>query len=1565
MAENVGSIRAEFVGDASSLVKAAQQAETAVQNYGKNATSSLNKAQGASRATASTFSAATNSIKGGLAQAVTGLRSMASSFSMTSEQATRMGRNLSMKVTLPLVGMGAAAIKAANDFEFSMASITGLVGVAADEVKAMEGSVRSMATQFGVSGGQAADALFFITSAGLRGEDAMGVLEQALKASAIGLGETATIADLATSALNAYGSANLSASEATDVMVATVREGKLVADELAGSMGRVLPLASAMGVGFNEVGAAFAALSRTGTNASEAATQIRGILSSLLNPSKQAEDELTRLGLSSAELRKTIKEDGLLAALGILAETFGDNEESAGLVFGNIRALSGVLDLMGANVETTNQIFANMENNLGDTNKALEAMSGTGAFKARQAVAQLKDAMISLGQAIGPVILPIFSGIAGALAKLAGAFNSLPGPIKTFVTALGGIAVISGPLLIGLGATMKAVTALKGAMAGAAGASGAGALATGLSKLLPLLANPAFLGAAAIAGAVGYAFFKMGSEADEAEERQKRLTSALRDAGEPSLALVDTVTQLAEAYAQTAQQADNAAGAIANVDEGFVANELSALDVFDSVKVAGISFEELSKVVSAGEDTFLDLAETLRQIPLTEYAEQLRYAVEDGVPFVDLLLAQLEAGKLTEQQVLAQIEAFDALAVAYQDNFILADENAEKLLTQGDALQRYTDLLGGEYFVALRDSIVAQQEAAGSLTPYLDALQLIEPRARRVEITASGMGSRLGYVGEEAFTTTGRVKDLDEVLKILRGTAENGATTFAALAAEIGITGDVLANELQLMLLDAQDSAGALFDDLADGDTTFRDLERAVRQSALQIGELVVETTNLGGETDDALGPILGIIQALYDGAEAAGFSRDKVTELIAEIGFLDQLSPEIALALKLDTSQLKAQAEQLRNGIEVAKRIGNLGMFFALTRELEPIAKLLETIGDIGPSGGGGGGRGGRGGGGGRAPEDPYAWVEDWVKDLTDFAADVINTDFVDGLITQTAPEIAKALNRVMEEATRLGVTLLPMGSLLAPEIERVTGLLGDLADQINAPETGFADRLSEAQGEVSKLKSELKGLRKALEDFQRIEMGRGPLTALEQLDAGIAKYNEMKSSLASLRQEYQAFIGADTNPLDDQINKLNDLGSSLAELQVGLEEINALGAGPSGLAAEAEELRRLKDALDSASQARTGFQQSTTESLGKIPFAARGGALFSAKRYLQKVEAFRDIITGLRDREFPPSIISDVLAAGIDGGTALGRKLLALSGTDLAEFKRVQQQIQAIAAETAQIGADVLFTADVADAEAAFKRQLSLVQQMYQQAISQAQAEFNSQQAIVQGIYEQQIAQAEQALEQQKTVVEALFQNAIAEAEAQLAHAEDIVKGLKTALEDVQDTMRDLIGGLAQFIKDLIDAATKAEGAGGAKGGTGTRPTGGTIPGTNIPIVIGTGDSGQPKAGEKVGGPDRLWGGAGGGGVVDGIYIPPGIDFGALGRRAKGGPVTGNEPYLVGELGPELFVPRSSGTIVPNDVMAMSGGAKNYTINVNVAGGQNIGREVVRAIEEYERRNGNGWRT
>jgi hypothetical protein len=63
------------------------------------------------------------------------------------------------------------------------------------------------------------------------------------------------------------------------------------------------------------------------------------------------------------------------------------------------------------------------------------------------------------------------------------------------------------------------------------------------------------------------------------------------------------------------------------------------------------------------------------------------------------------------------------------------------------------------------------------------------------------------------------------------------------------------------------------------------------------------------------------------------------------------------------------------------------------------------------------------------------------------------------------------------------------------------------------------------------------------------------------------------------------------------------------------------------------------------------------------------------------------------------------------------------------------------------------------------------------------------------------------------------------------------------------------------------------------------------------------------------------------------------PGIpNIPELGYLAKGGPATGGKPYIVGEQGPELFTPGSSGHVTPNH--ELGGGGGSVTLNINVSG-------------------------
>lgn len=364
----------------------------------------------------------------------------------------KFGRSASTYITLPLTLAGGASFKMYKDFDSNMSKITGLVGVAREQVNAWRDDVVAMAPVVGKSASELSNALFFITSAGIRGSEAMEVLEMSAKAATAGLGDTTTVADLATSAMNAYGIANLSAEKAVDILVATVREGKAVPEELAQSMGQVLPIAAEMKVSFNEVGAMMAAMTRTGTNAATAATQLRQILASLLKPTKMAEDALKGMNTSSAELRKTIKERGLLTAMMDIKDLTKEyGEEIMARVFPNIRALSGILDVMGSNLEDNKKIFQSMSDTTNTLNMAFEEATNTVEFKYNQAIVKAKTGLTVFGETVSTAAIPLIQQFGNTVENLTKWFKNLDDSSKLMIVRIGGLAAAVGPLSIALG----------------------------------------------------------------------------------------------------------------------------------------------------------------------------------------------------------------------------------------------------------------------------------------------------------------------------------------------------------------------------------------------------------------------------------------------------------------------------------------------------------------------------------------------------------------------------------------------------------------------------------------------------------------------------------------------------------------------------------------------------------------------------------------------------------------------------------------------------------------------------------------------------------------------------------------------------------------------------------------------------------------------------------------------------------------------------------------------------------------------------------------------------------
>jgi len=383
----------------------------------------------------------------------------------------RSGRQMTTYLTAPLAAASAAAVKTAADFDKQFAKIEGLVD-AGENVDALKSEVQDLAGETAKAPQELAEALFFVESAGFRGAKAMEVLEASSKAAAAGLGETKDVADAVTSAVNAYGQENLSAKRATDTLVATIREGKVEASELAGSLGRVIPTAAEIGVEFEQVGASLAALTRVGANSRRAVTSLQGVMKTLLKPTDKAEDRLAKVGLSVSKLRKKVADGNIITVLQELKAAFDGNTEAISDVFSNGRALRAVLGIVGKSAEEARDIMESMEDTSGATDQAFEKMSDTLSFQLSQAWQRLKVVAIEWGRYVGASLIPIMEWLAGTLESLiewwqglSSAMRSVIGTAALVVGAIGPVLWLIGSLIPGIYGVVKAFYALKSAAA--------------------------------------------------------------------------------------------------------------------------------------------------------------------------------------------------------------------------------------------------------------------------------------------------------------------------------------------------------------------------------------------------------------------------------------------------------------------------------------------------------------------------------------------------------------------------------------------------------------------------------------------------------------------------------------------------------------------------------------------------------------------------------------------------------------------------------------------------------------------------------------------------------------------------------------------------------------------------------------------------------------------------------------------------------------------------------------------------------------------------------------------
>lgn len=395
----------------------------------------------------------------------------------TGRQMQSIGRQMTLGLTTPIVGFGTLTLRAAGDFEQAMNRVGALSGATGDELQSLEDIAKAMGIQTKFSASEAADALGFLAMAGLNVQQQLGALPGTLQlaaAASMDLGETA---DIVTNVLSGYGLEVAELGRVNDVLVKTFTSTNTNLMELGEAMSFAAPLASTLGLQFEEVAAAIGLLGNAGIKGGRAGTGLATGLTRLINATGPGKEALERLNVTILDasgnilpltdiLKQLEREFGGLSSVvkdgtgAILEEDeaiqalIGSGEKGQALmqIFGQ-RSGPAMAALLGQGTDALTAMIAE-----------LEASGGTAERISQQQMQGLNGSMLELKSAFEGLQLAIAdSGLLEFITDLVKGITAWtrqmaetnPETLK-LITQIAAITAVVGPAVFILGSLVKA-----------------------------------------------------------------------------------------------------------------------------------------------------------------------------------------------------------------------------------------------------------------------------------------------------------------------------------------------------------------------------------------------------------------------------------------------------------------------------------------------------------------------------------------------------------------------------------------------------------------------------------------------------------------------------------------------------------------------------------------------------------------------------------------------------------------------------------------------------------------------------------------------------------------------------------------------------------------------------------------------------------------------------------------------------------------------------------------------------------------------------------------------------
>ena len=298
-------------------------------------------------------------------------------------------------------------------FESAMAKVGTIADTAKVPLESLSSQVLQVSGDMHIGANEIAEAAYQAISAGQDTGNAVVFAGQASMLATAGFTSSASAVDILTTALNAYGKGADEAGHVSDVLLTTQNLGKTSVDELAGSMGRVIPLAAAYNVSMENLSSGLAIMTANGIATAEASTYTKSMLNELGDTGSSVGKILKQqTGKSFAELNADGKSLG--DVLQVLYDSVGGNATKFAGLWSSVEAGTGALSLASSGADKFNGVLQQMQADSGATQTAYDTMTDTMAYKL--------DGVKTNAQNLGTALFDAVSGRLGEGVALAGGY---------------------------------------------------------------------------------------------------------------------------------------------------------------------------------------------------------------------------------------------------------------------------------------------------------------------------------------------------------------------------------------------------------------------------------------------------------------------------------------------------------------------------------------------------------------------------------------------------------------------------------------------------------------------------------------------------------------------------------------------------------------------------------------------------------------------------------------------------------------------------------------------------------------------------------------------------------------------------------------------------------------------------------------------------------------------------------------------------------------------------------------------------------------------------------------